>query len=134
MPSEASRKNINKPYINLLIYGIIAAALFYALMALFAYFSLKNGFSKGMYIPSGLVCGFVTGFLCGFASLRPIKQKGALYGLFSGLVHAFISCFILLAVNGASAGKGIFILFGVIVASSVAGGISSVNLKPRKKY
>lgn len=134
MPSEASRKNINKPYINLLIYGIIAAALFYAFMALFAYFSLKNGISKSVYMPSGLVCGFVTGFLCGFAALRPLKQKGALYGLISGLVHAFTSCIVLFAVNGASAGRGIFILFCVIVVSSVAGGISSVNLKPRKKY
>ena len=121
-------------YIKILISSVLSAIIYFVILALYAGLALKSGSDSSGYMPVGMITGAVTGFLCGFIAVRPIKQKGALYGMVSGLIHALICMIVLFAVNNLSAGKGIFILSAIIVICAITGGIAAVNLKIRKKY
>lgn len=134
--TKSSRKEskYNTKLIKVSVGALVSTVLFFILLAIFAAMSLKSGFSASLYLPAGLAVGAVSGFIGGFLCVRPIKEKGALYGLISGLVQAAVCCAVLFAVNGGAAGNGLFILFGIINAFSVLGGIAAVNLKIKKKY
>ena len=114
--------------------SLIGSVLFFSFTALFSLFALKNNISSSTYMPSGLIAGAVSAFIAGFITVRPIKQKGALYGALSGFFQALICSIVLFIVNGGSAGTGIFILSGLMILLSATGGISAVNLKIKKKY
>lgn len=126
------KKDIN--FIKLIIGSVISSVIYFVILAVYASFALKSGASASGYMPAGMVTGAVTGFLSGFIAVRPIKQKGAIFGAVAGLIHAVICMIVLFAVNNASAGNGIFILSAIIVICSVLGGIAAVNLKIKKKY
>lgn len=134
--AKSSRKDnkYNTKLISVSAGALASTVIFFVLLALFAFFSLKSGFSDSIYFPAGLVTGALSGFTGGFICVRPIKEKGVLFGFVSGLIQALICCGILFAINGASAGNGLFILFGVITVFSAFGGIAAVNLKIKKKY
>lgn len=134
--NKSSRKEskYNTKLINVSVGAVISTVLFFGLLAVFAALSLKSGFSASLYLPAGLLSGAVSAFLGGFICVRPIKEKGALFGLVSGVVQAVVCSAVLFALNGGAAGNGLFILFGIITAFSVLGGIAAVNLKIKKKY
>lgn len=134
--SKTSRREENQtsPYIKILIGAVLAIALYFIILALFAVFVLKSGIESSAYMPTGVIIGAVSAFVGGFAAVRPIKQKGALYGGLAGLIQALISSLVLFFANGYSAGNGVFILSAVIILCSVLGGILAVNMKRKMKY
>lgn len=122
------------PVGKIAIGAAISATIFFALIALFAYISLESGMNTETYLPAGLFIALLSGIAGGFAAVKPIKEKGAFYGVLSGLSAAIITSLILFAVNDASAGNGIFITAGLMIAGGILGGILAVNLKIKKKY
>ncbi len=132
--SSHREKSTSAPYIKILTGVAVSSVLYFAVLALFSAIALNSGVSASSYMPAGMATGALTGFLCGFIVVRPIKEKGFLYGAVSGFVHSLVCSAVLFVVNNASAGNGIFILCALIIAFSVLGGIAAVNLKIKKKY
>lgn len=134
--SKSSRREdkYKAPYVKILIGAVSASILYFIILAVFAVIALNSGVSSSSYMPAGLAAGAATGFAGGLIAVKPIKEKGALYGLIAGVIQAVICSAVLFAVNSASAGNGVFILSALIVAFAAAGGISAVNLKMKKKY
>lgn len=121
-------------YIRIFVGSAVSVIMFFVLLALFALFSLKNGANSSLYVPAGIVFALLSGIAGGFAAVRPIKQKGIPYGALSGLISSLFCSAVLFVVNGNKAGSGLFILAGLIILGSAAGGIGAVNLKFKKKY
>lgn len=132
-PSRRDNKD-ETPIMKIIIGSILATVMYFAVIAVYAAFALNSVMSVSTYMPAGMIVGAITGFLGGFVSVRPLKEKGLLYGLISGAIQAIICSVVLFIVNGGTAGNGIFILCALIVLFSVLGGISAVNLKMKKKY
>lgn len=112
----------------------VSAVMYFALIALYAAVSFKSGASSSMYMPVGIVMGAISGLAGGFAAVRPVKQKGVLYGSLCGFASAILCSAALFIINGNKAGNGIFILIAAMVFGGAAGGVSAVNLKIKKKY
>lgn len=136
MPANSSKndKNISSHLIKIIFCGFISSLIYFGLIAVFAAAALKSDFSTSSYMVAGLIIGAITGFSGGFIISKVLKEKGALYGAVCGCVQALISTIILFMINGGTAGKGMLILSAIIIVFSVAGGISGVNLKIKKKY
>lgn len=134
--AKKSRRDENKasPISKIMIGAVFGSILYFTLLAIFASFALKSNVSMSSYMPAGMVFGAITAFVGGFAAVKPIKEKGAVYGALTGLVQALICSIVIFIVNGAVAGTGIFILMALIIAASAGGGITAVNLKHKKKY
>ncbi len=114
--------------------SVISTVLFFVMIALFSYFALKKGITQSVYLPVGLAIGGLSGFSGGFAVVRPIKEKGIMYGALSGFIQSLLSSVFLFIFNNGSAGTGILILSGIIIFFASLGGITAVNLKIKKKY
>ena len=132
--SSRKEKHTGSPFIKTAVAAAAASVLYFILLAAFSAFALSSGLSESFYMTAGMVTGALTAFSGGFIAVRPIKEKGALYGLVTGGIQALVCSAVLFIVNNATAGNGIFILSALIVASAVLGGISAVNLKIKKKY
>lgn len=125
----------SKSFITKIAVGTaVSVIMYFALIALYAAVSFKSGASSSMYMPVGIVMGIISGFAGGFAAVRPIKQKGAIYGALCGFASAILCSAALFIINGNKAGNGIFILIAAMILGGAAGGISAVNLKIKKKY
>lgn len=137
MSSKQNRRkeDSKSSLINKMIIGsFFGFLIFFAFIAFYALVSLKTGGDVSMYKPAGWFMAFVSGVISGFVSVRPIKEKGAIYGALSGAVVSLAVAAVLFFINNSSAGSSIFILMSLIVAGGVAGGITAVNLKIKKKY
>ena len=117
-----------------LLCGVISSGLFFVLIFLFAFAELSIGLGVRFYMPIGLILGALTAFAGGFAVLRKIREKAFQYGSLTGFLQAFICGVILFIINGLKGGTGIFIMFAVLVASSVIGAVVSANMKVRNRY
>lgn len=134
--SKSSRRE-NKsdaPFVKIIIGAVAASVLYFAFLAVFAVLALNSGMASSNYMPAGMIVGAITGFAGGFISVKPLKEKGALFGLITGALQAVICSCILFVVNEAYAGNGIFILCALVIISAVFGGIAAVNFKIKKKY
>ena len=120
--------------IKISICSFISSVLFFALIAVFAAAALKSGFSASSYLPAGIVFALLSGFAGGFAVAKIQNEKGAIFGLLNGISQSVICSAILFFINSGNIGKGLLILSAVIICSAVAGGISGVNFKIKKKY
>ena len=137
-----SSKNIKKhgedsksvPINKIIIGSFFGFLAFFVFIAIYTLFSLKTGGEMSLYKPAGWVFGFLSGFIGGFVSVRPVKQKGAIYGAVSGVAISLLVATVLFFINNSSAGSGVFVLMGLILAGGIAGGITAVNLKFKKKY
>ena len=116
------------------IISTIGVVIFFALLASFSVFALKNGINQSSYLPVGLISGGLSGFIVGFIVVRPVKSKGIVYGALTGFIQALFCSVILFIANNATAGTGIFILSGINILFASLGGITAVNLKFKKKY
>lgn len=136
MHGKSSRKDekLGSPINKIIIASVIGSVLYFAMLAVFAAAALKKGMEASSYMPVGLVLGAVSGFLSGFTAVRPIKEKGALYGALTGFIQSLINSIVLFIVNGGAAGTGIFILAAIVIILAAVGGIAAVNLKIKKKY
>lgn len=133
---KKSRRDEKKtsPISKIIIGAVLGSVLYFVLLAVFASFALKSNVSMSSYMPAGMALGVLAAFIGGFAAVKPLKEKGVVYGALTGLVQALICSIVLFIVNSAVAGTGIFILMAVIIAAAAGGGITAVNLKPKKKY
>lgn len=122
------------PFLRIVIAAVSGAVFYFVLIAVFAAFALKSGAGVSSYMPAGLAAGAVSCLFSGFAAVRPIKEKGAVYGSLTGLIQAVVSSIVLFIVNHASAGNGLFILSAIMMICGMLGGIAAVNMKKRKKY
>lgn len=129
--SRGNRKSSN--YIKLALCGLAGSGLFFLLLSLFSFVTLKMGLSDSLFMPMGLVSGVISGFFSGYTAVRPVMQKGLLFGALSGLICVLICGTLAFAVNGGKAGSGLIILSALILASSAAGGIAAVSAKPKRK-
>lgn len=131
---KSRREDKKSPINNILISTIIGSILYFGFLAVFALCALNSDFNASTYMPVGIIIGFLTATIGGFMAVKPLKQKGALYGAITGLAQALVCSVALFAVNKGVAGTGIFILIAATVAGGIAGGITAVNLKIKKKY
>ncbi len=132
---RGNRKREDNPksfMVKVCVGAAVSVTVYFALVALYAFISLKTG-AVG-YFPAGIAAGALSGVIGGFSAVRPMKEKGALYGALSGLIAAFLCAAVMFVVNGNKAGNGVFILMASIITGSVAGGIFAVNFKFKKKY
>ncbi len=127
-------KQKSSPYTKIIIGSLVSVALYFILIALIAAMALKSDLSPSAYMPAGIISGILSSLIGGFVSVRPIKEKGVLFGALTGVVQAIICSLVLFVVNGNAAGNGIFILSAVMILCSAVGGIAAVNLKIKKKY
>ena len=122
------------PQIKIIIGSAIGTALYFLIVAIAAAAVLKSGTGSSAYLPIGFASGILSGFAGGFAAVRPIKEKGAVFGALSGLGQALLCSVVLFNVNRAAAGSGMLILSLIIIICSALGGIAAVNAKRKKKY
>ena len=133
--SSRSKESDSLNYKNILIGSVLGSVLFFVLISLFSLMLLKSEIvSASFYMSSGLISGAVSAFIGGFAAVRPVKKNGAVAGALAGFIQALICSAAVFFINDNNSGTSIFILMGLIIAFSVAGGISAVNLKIKKRY
>lgn len=132
--SSHREEKASAPFGKIITGALTASVLYFIILAVFSLIALNSGASESSYMPAGMAAGALTGFAGGFVAVRPIKEKGLLYGLISGAIQALVCSVVLFAVNGMSAGNGIFILGALILLFAVFGGVAAVNLKIKKKY
>lgn len=114
--------------------SLSGTGLFFLFLILFSFLILKTSANQSMYLLYGIIAGAVSAFICGFAGLKIIKEKGLLHGAICGGAQAFICTLIIFILNKGTAGNGIFILMGIIVLMSSLGGMAGVNIKKKIKY
>ena len=137
MSSQHSRRKEDSKstfFNKLLIGSILGFLVFFAFVALYALVSLKTNGDTSLYKPAGWIMGFISGVIGGFVSVRPIKEKGAIFGALSGATVSFLVATVLFLINNSSAGSSVFVIMGLIIAGGIAGGITAVNLIIKKKY
>lgn len=127
-------ENSRLPFVPVILTSVISTLLFFAFIALYALFSLKTSSDRSLYMPVAIICGALSGFICGFAVARMTKVKGMLYGGISGFVYSLLSSSVIFIMNKGVAGNGIFILIAVAVIAASLGGVSAVNIKKKIKY
>lgn len=115
--------------IKCIIGAIFGTAVFFILLALFSLLCLKKDIAPETYKPVVFACGIVSGMLCGYISVKPIKKRGIVFGAVSALpMMSGISVFaVLFSKNGLTISGWIFAL--MIIISSAIGGIVAANKK-----
>ncbi len=134
--SKTARKEENKNgQIDKILIGAGAGiGLFFVLLFLFAALALKSGVDTSVYLPAGIVFGGISGFISGFITVKFIKEKGAFYGILTGMLQSILSALIVFIINKGVAGTGLFIMIALAVLCSTLGGIAAVNIKKKIKY
>lgn len=127
-------EKVSFPIKRIVLCSLIGGGIYFIMLFVFAFAELSMGLGIKFYMPIGLILGAFTSFLGGFTALYKVKEKAFQYGSLAGLIQAFICITVLFFINGSKGGTGIFILFAVMVAASVAGAVVSANMKVRNKY
>ncbi len=132
---RASRGEDNSafPLKSIIIGSVIGVVLFVVLLTVASAAVLSADIGKNLYQVIGLAAGALASFAGGFAAVRPVHKNGVPYGALAGIIQAIIVSIISFAANSASAGTKLFLLMGLMVLCSAAGGIAAVNLKRRRK-
>lgn len=137
MPKNKSSSKKESTGFPLVLFGtvcIFSAALYFALLALITVIALRSSVDRSMYLPLSIGAGAVTGFVCGFAVAKIIKEKGMLYGSLGGFIQSLICSAVIFILNKGVAGNGIFILMAVMTVFASLGGIAAVNIKKKIRY
>lgn len=122
--AEANLKTI---IIKALIGSVAGTALFFALTALTSFICLKNDSSQESYRFFMLAIGAVSGFICGYLAVKPVRKKGFLTGALSVLpMYLITACVSMLASHGGLGVVG-WILCGVLLVAGSIGGIIAVS-------
>lgn len=125
-------KQKNKP-LNvalMLIFSAFAVQLifFIAASAVALMFDIER---SSYYIFS--VAAFVSGSIAsGFITAQKKREKGMLYGVLYSLPSSITVMLISAAINGFSVDYNILLSLAFMLTGAAAGGVISVNLKPRK--
>ena len=137
--SDKSKKGVLKSndkknnYIKLIICGFAGSGVFFLLIAILSFLTLKFSLPDFLAAPLGFVFAALSGFFSGYAAVKPIMQKGLVFGAISGLICLFVCSSILFVINKTNAGIGLIILSLIILAASAVGGIAAVSTKPKRK-
>lgn len=126
-------KNKN-PIKRIVLFSAAGCLFYYLMLMLFSLVAMKKGLNASYYIPVGFALGAFSSLLCGFSVVRPLKQKGAFYGLITGVFQAIMISAVLFAANKGSVGIKTLILAAIVSFFAAVGGIAAVNLKIKKKY
>ncbi len=119
--------NLKTVIIKSLIGSVIGAALFFVLAVLTSLACLKSDSDPASYKFFVLAAGAVSGFICGFTAVRPVKKKGIITGALSVLpMYLTVACTAML-VSHTGLGLIGWILCAVMLASGGVGGIIAVN-------
>ena len=131
----SSVKDNRRSFATIVSIGIVVSVvLYFALIAVYAAIVLKSGAMTSYFMPIGITMGLISAYAGGFVSVRPLKEKGLLWGAITGFVSSLLCSVFIFILNDNKAGKGIFILMIAMIVSGALGGLTAVNLKIRKKY
>ncbi len=136
MKNSDYRKENKKENIPLCVaVGSVAGVIiFFALTLIFALVSFESDIGTGLYFPSELLFGGVSGAAAGFVTVRPIKRLAAPLGACAGLCMSAVTALIMLIINGGASVKNILILSGVIILLAAIGGVAAANIKKKMRY
>ncbi len=137
MPKNQKSSKTEKsglPFMPIILTSVLSTILYFIFISLFALISLKTSSDRSFYLPVAIVCGALSGFICGFAVARMTKVKGMFYGGISGFIHSLLCSLAIFVMNKGVAGNGIFILIAIAVIAASLGGVSAVNIKKKIKY
>ena len=132
--TSSKKESKGFPLVPILSVSVVSSVLYFIILALLTVFSLKSSVDRSMYLPFSIGAGGITGFICGFAITKIIKEKGMICGSLSGFIHSLICSVVIFVLNKGTAGNGIFILIAVMTVFASLGGITAVNLKKKIKY
>lgn len=130
MPKRRKPKaeaNLKTAIIKALVGSAVGTAVFFALTALAAFICLKGDSDPDSYKFFILAAGAVSGFVCGFAAVKPVKKKGIIAGALSTLPMYFITVCTAMLISHGGLGLIGWILCAVMLASGGVGGIIAVN-------
>lgn len=127
----ANKKQNN--YIKLIFCGLAGSGIYFLLLSLLTFVTLKINISESLFMPAGIFIAFVSGFFSGYTAVRPFMQKGLVFGSLSGLVCLFVCAVLLFAINGGKAGSRLIITSLIILSAAAFGGIVAVGSKPKRK-
>ncbi len=113
--------------VKALIGSAVGLAGFFVLTLLGSFILWKKDSDTEIFKYIMLVFGALSGFVCGFVAVRPIRKNGIAVGALSALPPYLI--IMLVSVLVAKSGIGLigWILFGVMLLFSAIGGIVAVN-------
>lgn len=131
---QSKTENTGFPFVPITLTSVISTVLYFIFIALFALVSLKSSTERSLYLPVAVICGAISGFLCGFIVARITKIKGMFYGGISGFIHSLLCSLIIFTMNKGVAGNGIFILIASMVIFASLGGVAAVNIKKKIRY
>ncbi len=126
-------KKKTSPYFKLFFSGVGSCVLYFFLIAFSALLVTKLNLSDSLYMSAGLIGGCLSGFIAGYISVIPFNEKGIIYGSAGGIICAVLCGSVSFAINGGKAGKGIFLLCGLILIFSAIGGFLSSGKKRKRK-
>ncbi len=132
--SKSNKETTGFPIAPISVVSVVSSVLYFAILALITYISLKSSVERSMYLPLSIVAGALTGFACGFAVSKLIKEKGMFYGGLSGFIHSLICSAVIFILNKGTAGNGIFILVAAMTVMASLGGIAAMNIKKKIRY
>ncbi len=112
----------------------VIAAVYFVLIAVYAFAALKTGINASTYMPAGFFIGALSGLIGGFVAAKSVKQKGIVCGASSGLIASVFCSLVMFFVNSNKAGTGVFIFMAAMLLGGAAGGIAAMNLRIKKKY
>lgn len=107
--------------------AIIGTVTFFAILVLMSFIALKADLSDSLYKYLVLADGAVSGFVCGFATVRPIRKNGIIFGAVSALPMFIITALTAFLTSNSGLGAIGWILAGVMIIFSAIGGILAVN-------
>lgn len=121
--TDSSLKNI---IIHALMGAAIGTAAFFILTLIVSLICLKRDTDPANYGFIELAAGAASGFVCGFSAAKPVGRKGLIIGALSSLPMYFICILVSVLLTHSGVGAMGWILAGVMLAASAAGGIVAI--------
>lgn len=125
--AQQGNADLRTVIVKTLIGSVIGAVMFFLLVALMSLIVLKADMSQSPYKYMILGAGMISGFICGFAAVRPVRKNGIVVGALSALPMYLLA--VTLATLNSRTGIGVigWILLGVMIVFAAIGGILAVN-------
>lgn len=121
--SDGSLKNI---IIRALVGAAIGTAVFFILTLIVSFICLKRDTDPSNYGFIELAAGAAAGFVCGYCAVKPVGKRGLIVGALSSLPMYFICILVSVLLSHSGVGTIGWILAGVMLAASAAGGIVAI--------
>jgi putative membrane protein (TIGR04086 family) len=113
--------------IKALISSATGIIVFFIITAVLSLVGWKSDMPESAYKYMILAAGAISGFVCGFAAVRPIRKNGIAVGALSALPAYFIIVLISTTLSRTGISKIGWILLPVMIVFAAVGGILAVN-------